>query len=304
MKTEIRSKQKSLYEEKLESEPYNKNRILEILQSHKVFKHSATEVNTSYKNKLICRKYCSDKYAAFDFGLFVCNILNKIEEFFTPVLYDLWLVRGFQEIKLKGAELQLNDEKYIKMLTITSSSNGYYPLAINAGLLRLVCTNGMMIGVEGASFNRKTRHYPTAIDALIDDFQNNLPKIEYAFLVQSKLLTQIDNTPVSLSDFLKVYIKENKEGEPVGVLVDNAKRLMNKLRESESDRLDINTLTTHQKNALDSPLMLTAHVSGYDDVMVNKIKLFNCYTEIFRKRPAVVIEKETTRVFKVLKQLS
>ena len=293
----------ALYEEKLAAEAYNKGKIYDILQSHKVYKPTKTEVETTYKNRLICKKYCSDKYAAFDFGLFVCSMLNVIEEYFTPVLFDLSLVRGFQEIRLKGAELHLNGENYMKMLTLSSSSNGYYPLSVNAGLLRQVCENGLMIGVEGASFNSKTRHYSAAIEALVAGFQNSLPKIEHAFATQTELLLQIGNGPVSLRHFLKSYIKQNKDGEPIGVLVENTKRLMRKLKDSESDRLDMNVLTANQKNAIESPLMLTAHVSGYDDVMINRTQIFNCYTEVFRKRPAAVIEKETTRVYNVLNQI-
>lgn len=61
----------ALYEEKLAAEAYNKGKIYDILQSHKVYKPTKTEVETMYKNRLICAVIEKETTRVY-------NVLNQI----------------------------------------------------------------------------------------------------------------------------------------------------------------------------------------------------------------------------------
>jgi hypothetical protein len=284
----------------VKEEAYQSNQVLISLQPLKVFKPSKTSAITQYQGLRIWEHHCSEKYSAFDFGRHVCELLSSIEEYFKPLSYNLTLVRGFQELRLTGEDIWINNERYFKMFTISSSSNGYYPLSVNAGLLREVCSNGLVVGLRDQSFNIKARHYPDALEGVLHSLREQLPLLHKGFEAQNEMISKIGQTPVSLKDFLQVYLKKNTDGEMVKVLLENTKRLLRMLQSSKSDGIELDLLTSNQKNALESPLQLLNNAKNYDDLAISKQQLFNCYTELFRNRPNPIIEKETTRIYEVL----
>ena len=193
---------------------------------------------------------------------------------------------------------------FFKMFNISSSSNGLFPLMINVGLFRQICENGQIVSAPGSSLSYRTKHFDRAIETVFDEFIREVPSLQDAFGKQVDFISRMNEENVSLKRFLQTYLLENKKGEPVKYLVENSRHLMNKLKQSNTDKLDYESLQNDQKEALDNPMKLANNERGYEDILLSKFKLFNCYTEIFRYRNNVSITKETTRIFNILNNLN
>jgi hypothetical protein len=282
---------------------YDANFIENALENLKVFKPNPMEVHTNLNNKLISKANVSEKYEAFDFSNFVLDYIDVIEKQFNPTSFQLRIHKGYQEIRLFSEIQQINLEEYKPMFVIMNSSNCSFPLSVNFGMLRLVCSNGMVIGKEGEHFGFKVKHYKNAISNRIEDINSILLNFQDIFQRNRELLEVFSDATISYSQFLKMLIL-NDENVPLISQVKNARLLGKKLLTSTSDAIEKAQFDAKQLLAIEKPELLLLKDNSTKNLFLSKYKVFQCYTEIFRNYNSAIQTKETNKIFNILNSLN
>ena len=76
---------------------YNAQDIKESISKIGTF-HKMNKLVTTYDGKIVCETTISKKYFDFDFTKFTTEVLDEIEDYFTPEHYTLKITSGFQEL--------------------------------------------------------------------------------------------------------------------------------------------------------------------------------------------------------------
>lgn len=279
---------------------YNKDEVLRQMKNLKISKTSSNEIITEHFGRVISRSQRTDRYGVFQFGNFVTKILPQVESYFTPRKMKLSVTGGFQEIKLFGETFIINGEIFHHMLTIISSSDGSRALAMNVGLLRQVCTNGMMVAVKGDRASVHTKHFNSSVPEKVKLFAKQLPHLTEMFAEQENIIREIGAQPMSLKQFATALVPRDEKTKKLATsLMTNLRGLTNKLLYSSTDRLDISKVDHTKRTILYSPGILMDETNTLD-IEVPKWKLFNCYTEMFRDKDSNTIKRESTRVYHIL----
>ena len=282
---------------------YNSLEVENHLERLNVIKPNPCLVHTVLSGKVISKVNVSERYQVFDFSKFVTDHLETIEKQFQPKSYELKIHKGYQEVRFLGEMQQINKEEYLPMFVIMNSSNCSYPLSVNFGMLRLVCSNGMVIGKEGEHFGFKVKHYRNAISNRIAGVENILQNFQGIFERNRGLLEYFNDSEISYAAFLKKMIL-NPENIPLISQLKNAKLLGKKLLTSASDAIDHQELNSKQVKALENPGLLLIKDKSVADINLSKFKVFQCYTEIYRNYNSAIQSKETNKIFNILNTLN
>jgi len=262
------------------------------------------QIITRLSGKTICQITVSDNYGVFDFSGFVSQNLSDFEQLIEPETFSLVIQRGVQQFSILAKEEEVDNEVFRKTLHVFSSSNTYYPLIIAAGYFRQVCSNGLLVPMYGdMSFNIKSRHFYKVVGSVQEHFSSRLPFLNNQFNSQMKRIIALKNSDISLQEFAHKLNKSGLEDqEPRKIIMSNLKSLGRKFIDSTSDSLETGSLDELQLNGVTDPSKFLTQPNEVRDVTIEKFKVFNCYTEIFRNRNLACIERENKRVFEVLEQ--
>jgi len=278
------------------AKPYVSDNIKNTLDSLKITQNGLN-VLTHYDGRLIANSTVSDNYELFDFSNFAKNVLSEIENYFTPEEYILKITKGQQELRLIGEEVLINGEVYKKMFNIFNSTDRSRALGLNTGLLRFVCTNGMVIGLENETANVKVKHYKNRLPGKVETFLNGLDQFNLNVESQAGIIENLATKQVSFKELAKKLAVDNKN-----IITDGSILKLNafakKLQFSETDRLA--NLAKEQIELLNNPILFKDR--GYDkvDIVMPSYQALNCYTEIWRNRDSGTLNRETNRILELI----
>ena len=120
---------------------------------------NGNNIITRFGGTQISTSTVTEKYELFDFPDFAKGIVREVGSYFSPERYQLRITKGQQELRLIGEEVIINGDAYSKMFNILSSSDKSRALQLNIGLIRFICTNGMVIAVDDEYSGFKTKHF-------------------------------------------------------------------------------------------------------------------------------------------------
>ena len=278
--------------------PYSETEIINTLSPLKITEHNNI-IRTTYNNITLSESTVSDKYMVFDFTKFSNIILKKIEKYFIPEKYNL-KIDSVQELKLIGEEFNIKNEKYYKMLTILSSSNKTRSLQMNIGLLRQVCTNGMVVGVENESISIKNKHFKASLPDKVAYFVENLKKFNIVIDYQKDIINKIDDNDISYKYVLQKLLYDDNKIKYLKSNESKVNLLSQLLLYSYTDKLDTsfkNKLNRQQLFLLHEPIK---NYNSIEDIDIPKSKIFNCYIEGYKTKDSSIIKRETNRILSIL----
>jgi len=94
------------------------------------------------------------------------------------------ITQGTQELRLIGEEVIINGDKYQKMFNILNSTDKSRALQLNVGLIRWICTNGMVIAVEDEYSGFKTKHFKSTMPGKVEEFIKSLDSFDMNIIKQ------------------------------------------------------------------------------------------------------------------------
>ena len=275
---------------------FNLELLKEQLQPLNIYRERDLII-TKYSDKTIASSCRSEKYGLLDFRDLVQGNLEQIEQVIQPVKYDLNINYGVQELKLFSDKFEVDGEYFQRMFILFSSSNGSYPMRLDVGLFRQVCSNGLMINT-GQGYETNTKHYVLAIQKKVQMLKKMLPDFNQTIEDQLIFLRELKNGEISLQ---KIYLDllKSRDKEPSKIATERVVKFGNKLLSSQSDAIQ-SFLDERETRSLSHPLELVANTNGTKDILIPKIKAYNCYTEIFNRRLHAVNAKENQRISEIL----
>jgi len=275
---------------------YNQTAIVETLNKLEI-EQKGNNIFTRFDNKLIADSTVSNKYEFFDFPNFATNIVKEIENYFTPENYILRINKGQQELRLIGEEVEINGDKYHKMFNIFNSTDRSRALGLNIGLIRFVCSNGMVIGVEDELSKLSVKHFKSTLPQKVDLFLNSLKNFDLNINKQTLALNNLNGRYVSYRELIE-NLSKNKDGIITANKMNTVRAFSQKLLKSETDK--IKNLKQEQIELLNNPELFTE--KGYDkiDVEMSAYNALNCYTEIFRNYNSQILDRETNRILELI----
>ena len=275
---------------------YDQIAIIDTLNKLEI-EQKGNNIFTRYDNKLISDSTVSNKYEIFDFPNFATNIVKEIENYFKPENYILRINKGQQELRLIGEEIEINGDKYFKMFNIFNSTDKSRALGLNTGLIRFVCSNGMVIGVKDELSKLSVRHFKSTLPQKVDLFLNSLKNFDLNINKQTLTLNKLNGKYVSYKEIIEKLAKDKK-----GIITTNrmnkVKAFSQKILKSETDRIE--NLRKEQIELLNNPILFTE--KGYDkiDIEMSAYNALNCYTEVFRNYNSQVLDRETNRILELI----
>lgn len=275
--------------------PYNRAKVIESMNKLSV-EQVGHAVMTSYDDRLLKEAHVSDKYLMFDFPNFVGELIPRVENYFTPSNYLLRMIGGRQELRLIGEQMKINGEVFYRMLSILNSTDKSRALQMNMGLMRLVCTNGMTVGVPNESIQIRGKHYKSSLPDKIEGFSIGIERFKTITNNQKEIISDLLGKKVSYRTVANALVR-NKEGEVVDSKMKKLNRLASKLLTSETDQL-LN-MSDEQRDLLNKPELVIYH-KDKGDLELDAYKLFNCYSEIFRANDTGKIKRECDRMIGII----
>jgi hypothetical protein len=279
------------------SSDYSKNEIFNTLDKLEIRQENGNIINTYYDNNIISASDVSEKYQVFDFSEFARNMVEQVENYFDPEKYVLRIRKGEQELRLIGEEVKINGESYYKMFNILNSTDKSKALQMNIGLLRLVCTNGLVIGKQGAHSNMRVKHFKSSLTPKVSEFEKELEKFNVSIDYQSSLIESLSNKKVSYLEMCKNFLKIDDEDVKDSDIM-KLRALGKKLRNSTTDRVE--GISNEQLLLLNDPHKYIQSSNQLIDLELNGSQIFNCYTELWRNYDSSVMNRETTRIINLL----
>ena len=184
------------------------------------------------------------------------------------------------------------------MFVLTSSSNGLSPLMMNVGLLRQVCSNGLMANIGNNDFKITTKHFHITIDSNTKLLTERMNLIEETTAKQFDFINKMESEEISFHKCIEnLLLKPNADERKS--LFQTLKKFGDNLLNSDTDKLDI-PLNENQINSLNNPISLLRNEGDCEDIMLPKINAYNCYTQIFRFAYHFINEKENRRIAEIL----
>ena len=283
---------------------YNRDDVLNTVDKLNIYQDVENKVITEFAGRQIAKANMSDRYGVFNFKEFINNVISPVEHLFQPKRMNIMIDGGHQELRLLGDERIVNGQKYDYMLSIFSSSDGSRALTLACGLMRLVCSNGMVIGVPGEHANIRTKHFEKSMAEKVLWFISNLEKIPQTIEQQIALMNGLEGKNVSLKQIANnICFTTDDEGK-IKELVSMKqafKNFLNTLWYSNTDKLDKNLLTVEQKKLFWRPDSIINNKTSLD-IMLPATQAFNCWTENVRDKDMSKIQLESTRIYNALNQ--
>lgn len=279
---------------------YNKEEIFEVLNNLKI-SQEGENVITKYQGRLISNVAVSKKYEVFNFSEFAKQVVSKIETYFKPRKYKLSIKGGRQELRLIGEDVMINDDIFHKMFNIVNSTDRTRALSLNVGLMRLICSNGMVVpcGEEFESVNVK--HYTSSLPDKVEKFVEGLGDFGLTITKQTEAINALIGKTVSYKDIVK-KIAFNKDGIVKSTNVTRMNAFAKKIQNSETDA--ISGLTDKQIKLLNNTSFMVSDTELFDivegDIEMDAYQALNLYTEIYRELDSSVLKRETKRIMDIL----
>jgi len=275
---------------------FNQSTIIDTLSKLDI-EQKGNNIFTRFDNKLIANSLVSDKYKLFDFSNFAIDVVKEIENYFTPENFILRINKGQQELRLIGEEVSINGDKYHKMFNIFNSTDRSRALGLNTGLIRFVCTNGMVVGVEDELSKLKVKHFKSTLPNKVDLFIKSLEHFDLNIHKQAETLNQLNGNFVSFKELVN-KLSVDKKGIITPNKMNTIRAFSKKLLVSETDRLQ--NLREEQIELLNNPSLFKE--KGFDkiDIEMSSYKALNCYTEVFRNYNSQILDRETNRILELI----
>lgn len=245
---------------------------------------------TSYDGREVCRVDVSKVYYNFDFTNFSKSILSEIEKYFTPEKYALKAASGVQELKLVGDEIYIDNEKYMKMISILNSTDKSRALSMNVGLVKMSDRGRIISTTILISFSNK--HYKSSLPDKIKSFSDNLTNFDMNIDFHIKTIEDLKHKEVSIVDFAK-KILFNNDGKVIKSVELKLNAMASRLIYTYGFREYRSTLFNLTPNKLDK----------VKDFTINAKTLYNAYIELFNDYDSSIIARESRRIIEALEQV-
>lgn len=248
-------------------------------------------IETRYDGKLLSTFDPSEMYEVVNFKDAVTALIDVVENIFTPLAYKLSFKAGYQEFKLKGKEHEINGETFHEMLWLTNSSNGTKKMAVRYGLMRQICSNGMVTFSKDGGAKFALKHLTANnVNEELKKFMLELPKLDVSKQIKRlDVVAKKSITVRSLSDALV-----NKVGKVGNETV--WQLLVDKFSSSQTDRIGT------KEDALIVGINVP-YTKLTDEVLDTKIRawdVLNCYTELWRSLDSGQVERETNKILEII----
>lgn len=264
---------------------FNKEAITEAIAPLEISQTENT-VETSYgsSNKRIVP--VSDRYKMVDFRKMVSEMMETIENVFTPVKHRVDIYRARQELVLQGESIAINGDVYSKVIYLLNSTDKTKALQMNVGFVREKNQSGVIVNVNSThKVHLSARHFKGLnLQEKVTSFMDNLAHCDELFDLQAEKIIKLNYTDVKLSD-----IAEALQADKYPVKFDCFKHM---LINSTSDKLT--GLTSEQFIALKTPYNVMD--TNVLQMKINGYKAFQCYAEIWRSYDSHVINRETSKM--------
>lgn len=268
--------------------PYNKKAILASVSGLTVTKERGNVITRN--NGKITSTYRPTKiYEHVNFKDAVNMLLPIVANIFTPLFHNVDIKAGYQELKLRGNEHVINGDVFHEMMWLTNSTDGTKRLSIRYGLMRQICSNGMIRTEHGSSF--KVKHLVSNnVNEELKTFMKSLPKFNAT--EQIKTLKKLEGKTITVKKLADTLV--NKIGEKGNETI--WKSLVRKLSSSKTDSLGSaqDALIT----GINVPFVKMTKETL--DTKIDSWKILNCYTELWRSLNAGEIERETNKILEIL----
>lgn len=283
---------------------YNKERINERIEPLKVTTNGKRVV-TWYNGSEIANVPVSDRYQIFQFGDFVHRMLPVIENYFAPSRYIMDIYGGVQELKLYGNGFKVDGEVFYEMLSILNSTDKSKALQINIGLLRQVCTNGMVVSFEENDVSIKAKHFKKSLPEKVDYFSSKLKDFKLMSQSQVEFINKVNKMdPVSYLEIAEgLILKKNKQNEIKhnALGIKRTREFGKMLMYSPTDKLDRDSYR-NKRVIFDSPdRYVNRRLIGTNkDVELSAKTAFNCYIEPYKKSDSSILKTECDNILQFL----
>lgn len=278
------------------SEKYDRNKISQVLNKLEISQSGYT-VSTKFDGDLIAQSKVTDVYDLFNFTSFAENIIKEIENYFIPKEYILRISKGQQELRLIGEEISVNGEKYSKMFNILNSTDKSRALQLNVGLIRFICTNGMVIAIDDEYSGIKTKHFKSTLPEKVNMFNEKLGNFNIIIDKQVETIENLKGRFVSFDELMKKIALDDKGFYKESMDL-KLKSFGSKLIESQTDR--ILNLQSEQIALLKNPsLFLNPNYKGIN-VEMTAYQALNCWTEVYRSYDSSILKRETNRILEII----
>lgn len=274
---------------------FDKSAILDSLNLLKI-NQDRNNVLTHYNGKLISNELVSNKYQVFNFSNFASNVIDKIDDYFTPEKYSLSITKGQQEIRLTGENVIINGDVYKKMFNILNSTDRSRALQLNIGLMRQICGNGQIVNVEGKSNTLYVKHFKSSLPEMVETFINTLENFDIT--INNQILT-LESLVGSFTSFQKIAnaLVMDEDGLIKAHYINRLRAFSKKLIASHTD--SISDLTSEQMKLLKNPELFNTEYKNID-IEMDSYNALNCYTEVFRNYDSSVLKRETNRILQLV----
>lgn len=276
---------------------FNPTEIKESLSKVGTFK-SGGKLVTTYDGKIICQTDISKKYFDFDFQKFSVEVLNEIDNYFTPEYYTLKISSGFQELRLVGEEITINGEQYKKMFNLLNSTNREYALQMNIGLIRVSNGTGIVLNTTDIGAGMLSRHFYIALPERVKSFVEKLKMFNIVINKQAVLMEDLSKEIVSFSRVVEHFIGETdkKTGKVSNSAKLRASALGKQLMKPANGKVP--TLNASQVKLLNNPT--EALKGNQEDVEVSASQMLNAYSEVYKNYNSCVQRVETERILRAM----
>jgi hypothetical protein len=279
------------------SKIYDKENIFSTLDKLKL-SQKENNILTHFDGRLIANTLVTEKYELFDFPTFAKDVVEQVENYFTPETYNLRITKGTQELRLIGEEVLINGDRYSKMFNILNSTDKSRALQLNVGLIRFICSNGMVVAAEGEDYSGlKTKHFKNSLPEKVKIFVDSLDTFDMNIQKQSEIIENLNGRFVSFKELAtKLALDED------GIMNDNKafklRAFAKKLLTSETDKLvDLHSdQITLLKNA---NLFLNPDFDKVD-IQMSAYNALNCWTEVYRNYDSSILKRETNRILELV----
>jgi len=275
---------------------YDKNAIFGTLDKL-ALSRKENNILTHFDGRLIANTLVTDKYELFDFPTFAKDVIDEVENYFSPEKYNLRITKGTQELRLIGEEVLINGDRYSKMFNILNSTDKSRALQLNVGLVRFICTNGMVVAADNEYAGLKTKHFKASLPEKVKTFVESLDTFEMNINKQSETLENLTGRFVSFRELAeKIAMDED------GVIKDSAalklRAFAKKLLSSETDRLV--DLHSEQEALLRNTNMFLNPEFKNVDIEMPAYNALNCWIEVYRNYDSSVLKRETNRILELV----
>jgi len=279
------------------SQTYDKTNIFSTLDKLKL-SQKENNILTHFDGRLIANTTVTDKYELFDFPTFAKDVVEQVENYFTPETYNLRITKGTQELRLIGEEVLINGDRYSKMFNILNSTDKSRALQLNVGLIRFICTNGMVISAEGEDYSGlKTKHFKNSLPEKVRRFVESLDTFDMNIQSQTQTLNNLNGRFVSFKELASKFALDED-----GVMTDGKalklRAFAKKLLCSETDKLV--DLKPEQITLLKNANLFLNPDFNKVDIEMSAYSALNCWIEVYRNYDSSVLKRETNRILQLI----